>query len=440
VGGRQKVRAAAVAVAFAVTATACLGSDPAGSAATPSPDPFGIITVAPGAPIVVGTLLSATGATGEIGIESLRGVRMAIDYLDGTFDGVDGQLFGHELKLVSQDDGCTAASGTDGARVLAGTPGVTGVIGTTCSESALGAADATLSDRGVLLISPTNDDPALTQPTTHRPFYLRVAPNGALEGVAVADFASGDLRASTAATIREGEDTTGGTASVFRDRFGSSDRIVVSSEIVDGAPAMRRSLERLGTFPPDVIYMSYPGEARACTPIAREAATTPGLAGTAVIVSGGCLDAPSVAISGGATAGGVYVAAPDLGAQTKADFYRSEALPAYLAAYGAPPRSTAFAYGFDAASILFDAIARSAQRHDDGSLSIPRSGLRDAAFGTREYSGLTGTLSCTPLGDCAADVRIGVFRIASLAALPDPQRVGADPVFGESVAVSDLTP
>ncbi len=203
---------------------------------------------------------------------------------------------------------------------------------------------------------------------------------------------------------------------------------------------MRRSLARLGAFPPNAVYVSYPGESRSCAPAAREAAATPGLGGSAVIVSGGCLDVPAAAITGGAAVGGIYVAAPDLSAQTKADFYRSEAIPAYATAYGGPPRTTAFAYGFDAASILFDAIARSAQRHDDGSLTIPRSALRDAAFGTREYSGLTGTLSCSPLGDCAADVRIGIFRIPALASLADPERGPADPVFDESVAVSDLAP
>jgi branched-chain amino acid transport system substrate-binding protein len=440
VGGRRGRVTAALAMAVALAATGCLGTDPPGSASTPSPDPFGTITVAPGAPIVIGTLLAPAGSVADVGVDSARGVHMAIDYLDGTFDGADGQLFGHPLEVVSVDDGCSAASGIDGARTLARTPGMTGVIGTTCSTSALGAADATLSGRGMLLISPTNTDPALTQPATHRPFYLRVAPNADLEGAAVADFASGQLDAATAATISLGDDPSGGPASVFRDRFGDPDRIVVSSEVAEDAPALHRSFVRLGTFPPDAVFVSFPGEARTCAPMARDAAATPGLGGSAVIVAGGCLDVPEAAIAGGAAAGGMYVAAPDLSAQVKADFYRSEATPAFTSAYDGAPRSAAFAYGFDAASILFDAIARSAERHDDGSLAIPRSALRDAAFGTREYSGLTGTLSCTPLGDCAADVRVGVYRIPSLAALPAPDRPLADPVYSESVAVADLTP
>jgi hypothetical protein len=57
-----------------------------------------------------------------------------------------------------------------------------------------------------------------------------------------------------------------------------------------------------------------------------------------------------------------------------------------------------------------DAIEAVAIEHDDGSLSIPRQALRDAVFATKDYEGSTGTFTCTPLGDCATDVTIGIFR------------------------------
>jgi len=427
----------AIVLAGTLMSAACVGSGVSRAPSSATPDPYGTITVAGGEPIRLGTLLSADGAADGAGGDSLRGVEMAIDYLDGTFDGTPGRLFGRDIELTNAEDGCTPASGATGAESLAATPGLVGVIGTTCSVSAPDAARA-LSANGVLLISPTNADPTLTEPASHRRFYLRVAVNAALEGRAAADFASGELDASTAATIREGDDAAGGPAEVFRTRFEADDRVVVSSEVVDGAASTRRALARLGESPPDVVYLSLDGEARACATLAREATDTRGLSDTAVLVSGGCTDAADAAVPGDAVLGGAYVVAPDLTPRSTDDFYRSEVLPAYREQYGAEPPSSAFAYAFDATSVLLDAVARAADEGDDG-LTIRRSALLEIAFGTDAYSGLTGTLSCTELGDCASEVRMGVFRVPAVPVSSlDPVRPPADPVFTETVTVQDL--
>jgi len=421
----------------ALSSAACVGTGASGTPSSPTPDPFGTIVVAPGAPIRIGTLLAASGPEGASGIDSLRGVEMAVDYLDGTFDGAPGRLLGHDIVLSTTEDRCTASSGGTGAQSLAATPGLVGVIGTTCSISAPGAAEA-LSTDGVLLISPTNADPALTEPASHQAFYLRVAPNASLEGRTAADFAAGELGATTAATIRDGDDAAGGPADTFRTTFDGEDRAVVSSEVVDGPADTRRALARLGEAPPEVAYLSLGGEARACATIARDAAGTQGLADTAVIVSGGCIDAAEAAVPGDAVLGGAYVVAPDLTSRSTDDFYRSEVLPAYKQQYAGAAPSPSFAYAFDAASLLLDAVARAGKEADDG-LTIGRSDLRDVAFGTDSYSGLTGTLSCTELGDCASEVRMGVFRVPAVpASALDPVRPPADPVFTETVSVSDL--
>jgi branched-chain amino acid transport system substrate-binding protein len=431
------VRWWAAALVAGLTSAACVGSGATGTPSSPTPDPFGSIVVPDGAPIRVGALLAANGDAGASGIDSLRGVEMAIDYLDGTFDGAPGRLSGHDIVLTTAEDHCTATSGGAGARALARVPGLVGVIGTSCSASAPSAADA-LSADGVLLISPTNADPALTDPASHGDFYLRVAPNASLEGRAAADVAAGELDAETAATISVGDDVAGGPADAFRTRFEDADRVVVSSEEVDGEAATRRALARLGEAPPDVVYLSLDGEMRTCAPVAREAADTQGLAETAVLVSGGCIDAADAAAPGDAAPGGAYLVAPDLSPRSTDDFYRSEVLPAYKEQYESDPPSPAFAYAFDAASILLDAVARAGEE-GDGGLMIARSALREAAFGTDAYSGLTGTLSCTESGDCASEVRIGVFRVppVPVSAL-DPVRPPADPVFTETVAVADL--
>ncbi len=59
---------------------------------------FGCVEVASGEPITIGTLLSITGDTKNLG-DSQHGIELALDYLDGTFDGEHGQIAGHDIDV-----------------------------------------------------------------------------------------------------------------------------------------------------------------------------------------------------------------------------------------------------------------------------------------------------------------------------------------------------
>ena len=150
---------------------------------------FGCVEVASGAPITVGTLLAISGDTASLGQDSQDGATLAIDYLDGTLDGnLDGELLGHTVELSNEDDLCAAEGGQAGATALAADPSIVAVIGTSCSSAALGVADTILSDKGILLISPSNTNPGLTSEEAHQPFYLRTAHNDKIQGAIVSDF------------------------------------------------------------------------------------------------------------------------------------------------------------------------------------------------------------------------------------------------------------
>ena len=150
---------------------------------------FGCVEVAAGAPITVGTLLAISGDTASLGQDSQDGATLAIDYLDGTLDAnLDGELLGHTVELSNEDDLCAAEGGQAGATALAADPSIVAVIGTSCSSAALGVADTILSDKGILLISPSNTNPGLTSEEAHQPFYLRTAHNDKIQGAIVSDF------------------------------------------------------------------------------------------------------------------------------------------------------------------------------------------------------------------------------------------------------------
>src|SRR5205823_1114533 len=87
-----------------------------------SQDQFGCVVYKPGQPIQLGTLLSISGSTAFLGTDSQHGVQLAVDFLDGKLDGKAGTLMGHPVKMINEDDGCSAEGGQSGAQKLVGNP------------------------------------------------------------------------------------------------------------------------------------------------------------------------------------------------------------------------------------------------------------------------------------------------------------------------------
>ena len=62
--------------------------------------------------------------------------------------------------------------------------------------------------------------------------------------------------------------------------------------------------------------------------------------------------------------------------------------------------------------VLLDAIQQAATRYKDGTITIGRSALRDAVFGTKDYQGITGTLSWRPASTRSITARVSGSRSA----------------------------
>ena len=100
----------------------------------------------------------------------------------------------------------------------------------------------------------------------------------------------------------------------------------------------------------------------------------------------------------GANAEGVYATSgkpPASDARTKFD-------AAYKAKYGTDPGTLSpFSWtAYDAAAVLIAKIKEVAVVGGDGKLYIPRGALVDAVRNTKDYQGLTGTITCDPTGEC----------------------------------------
>ncbi|HET9723870.1 MAG TPA: branched-chain amino acid ABC transporter substrate-binding protein [Actinomycetota bacterium] len=395
-------------------------------------DQFGCVEVGSGEPITIGTLLAIEGDVAFLGLDSQYGVELAVDYLDGAFDGTPGQIAGHDVTLVNENDGCSAEGGQAGATKLAADAQMVAVIGTSCSSSALGVADQILAEKGILLVSPSNTNPNLTAEGVTTGFYARTAHNDKIQGAIVADFAIQELGAKTAATINDESPYADALAAVFRAGFEAQGGSITTFEAIQSTDTdFKPLLTSIAEQSPDVLY--FPDFNPACALISKQAADIPGLKDTALIGSDGCAD-PSFTETAGAAADGNYISQPDTSAFTQGDFYQSEFLPAYQDLVGDSPTAAFHAHAFDAMNIVADAIEAVAIDNDDGSISIPRTALKDALLATSGYEGITGTITCDPLGDCATDVTIGVYQVPAVP-FDDPK---ATPVFSETKTLADV--
>ena len=393
---------------------------------------FGCVEVASGEPISIGTLLSITGDTKNLGLDSQYGVELAADYLDGTFDGTNGQIAGHDIAFVNEDDGCSAEGGQTGATTLAADPQIVGVLGTSCSSASLGVADTILTEKGIVVISPSATNPALTTAGTHQRGYFRTAHNDRIQAAVVSDFVTQEKGAKTAVTIHDESPYTQGLTDGFKANFEANGGTVNAEEAINSADKdFKPLLTQIAQNAPDVIYA--PDFNPACALIAKQKATTSGLEDTLLTGSDGCSDATYTEIAG-TSADGVFLSGPDLTAFSGGAFYKDEFVPAYEEAYGSKPLSVFHAHAFDAMNILVKSIEEVAIENDDGSLTIPRDALIDAVENTENYEGVIGTLTCTPDGDCATSVTIGVYEVPDVGFL-DP---AAKPVFTETKTLDEV--
>jgi branched-chain amino acid transport system substrate-binding protein len=434
------VMGVAVAAAFLmVFALAGCASDEGGGGGAQADacaqDQFGCLTLASGEPIKLGTLLSITGENRSLGIDSQRGVQLAVDNLDGKLDGKAGQLMGHNVELVNTDETCSKEGGQAGATKLAADPKLLSVIGTSCSSAALGVADTIFSKKGILLVSPSNTGPSLTAEGQHQDFYLRTAHNDKIQGAVVADFAWQELKSKTAATIHDQSPYSDGLAAVFRDVFEKLGGKITNDEAIqDTDRDFKPVLNSIAQNKPDFLY--YPAFNPACALIAKQGRAISGLADTALMGSDGCA-APEYVKVGGKDVYGSWSSSPDVTAQTERNaYYAQQFLPAYQDQFGERPISVFNAHAWDATNILFEALKKSAT-DEGGTLTIPRTKLKDEIFKTNNFNGLSGTITCTPLGDCATAVSIAVYKV------PDwPIEGGTEnpkPVFTETKTLEEAS-
>jgi branched-chain amino acid transport system substrate-binding protein len=407
-GNNQPTASSTFAAVAANTATVPVSTEPAQSAETPLPvagdtfectDPIGCIEIAPDEPIHIAYMLTFSGATSNLGEDSLGGIQIAID-------DREGMLLGHEISLTGEDSACSAEGGQTAATKIATDPTILGVIGANCSSASTAALD-TISNAGLLMISPSTTAPALTDPNgTWKPGFFRTAHNDSFQGRIAAEFAYNMLEASSAATLHDGSPYADQLQQVFTARFRELGGTVISQGAVNvGDTDMRSVLTSMAVYTPDVIY--FPIFEPEGPFVVAQSSEINGLEETILMGADGLL-VDSFPENAGAQAEGMFLSGPFVNGPAYDEF-----LQKWNEKFGGTPPAGFHAFAYDATNLLLNAIEAAAMMDNDGMIYIGRQDLRDALAGTTGFQGLSGTLTCSEFGDCASGEALAIYQITA---------------------------
>ena len=416
---RRAVRATALMAAVLVAACsgqpAGDGDDPA--SASTSDGGLGVIEVAAGESIEIRWVLYVS-ATSESGRIASRIVRIAVDDY--------GPIRGFDVDLgAGIDDSCTPEGGAAAAETVVALGDAAGVIGTTCSAAAVGAAPV-ISEAGLVMVSPTNSSPALTSDLAggasehHHRGYYRTAHNDLHQGMAVAQFLHEAKGVTKVAAIHEGDAYTQGLVEAFVTAYEALGGEVTSVGVVgeDHGTDMVPLLEELAAGSPQALF--FPLTLPAANFVVQQARTVSGLGDVILVGGDAMLTDPFMTVE---ESEGVFLSGPnvDMGDNVNQSTGAAAAdlFDAYRSLYGVAPAFPFAGHAYDATTLLLEAV-EAASRLEGDTLVIDRAAIRQHLDAVSGYRGLIGTIACDHFGDC------GVPRITVIEHLdptnPDPSR------------------
>jgi branched-chain amino acid transport system substrate-binding protein len=394
-------------VYLAVLATVFLAACQSAAPPFECTDAIGCVTIGPDEPVKLAALQTLTGEVGTYGIEQVSSSELAIAERGA-------ELLGHPLELQREDELCTEEGGTTGALKIVADPQVVAILGTLCSGPAVPAAKI-MSEKGLVMISPSNTAPSLTamggeQGADWQPGYFRTAHNDADQGRAAAIFAFQELGVRRAATINDGDTYTEGLTGVFNRVFTElGGEIVLATAVNKGDSDMRPVLTSVIDSGAELVF--FPLFQPEADFIVLQSKEVDGFENITLMAADAVLATTFIEAIG--TDGvGMYWVGPT--SPTGPDY--DNFVTNFEQKFARPPGNSPYhAHAYDATTILLDAIEKVAIQDTDGTLHLGRQALREAVYATSGYQGLTGSLTCSEFGDCGA-AKFKVVRLDDPAA------------------------
>lgn len=314
---------------------------------------------------------------------------------------------GWTLELAAEDDEAKPDVGKNAATKLAADKDVVGVVGTLNSGVAQ-SVQPVLAAAKIVMVSPANTNPSLTQgadfataPARTYPNYFRTCTTDSIQGPFAARYLFEKAGVKTVATVHDKQTYGQGLVEAFSEEFTKLGGKVVAAETInpddDKFDAVISKIKPAG---PAALY--YGGQYPQAGPLSQQMKA----AGLNVPLMGGdgIFSGEYFGLAG-ATANGDL--ATSVGAPTDTLPSAKDFIAAYQAAGYAEPYEAYGAYAFDAANAIIQALKVSLASAD--SAEAARQATIDA-MAKVSFDGVTGKVAFDEFGDTTSRV-LTVYQV-----------------------------
>jgi branched-chain amino acid transport system substrate-binding protein len=353
--------------------------------------------------IKVGEVDPLSGGVSQFGIGCHQGFLLAFDQINAA-----GGLLGQQVELVAEDEQSKPGQSARAVRKLITQDKVVAILGDATSSATLESAPIAQAAK-IPMITPTATNPRITEVGD---FIFRVCFLDEFQGRVLAQFAKEKLNAQRISTLTDvKQDYSVDLQKFFKDEFTKLGGTIVGEQSYStGDTVFRAQLTSIRVAKPDAIFV--PGYYQEVALIIKQGRQI-GLTMPFIGCDGWANQA--LLTVGGKSIDGCYFTnhfSPDDQAPVVKDFVTK-----YQAKYGSVPDTFA-ALGYDAASILCDAIKRAG--------SADPQEIRDALAKTTGFDGVTGKISLDANRNASkpgliVTVKEGKFEIAEKIAAPTPE-------------------
>lgn len=289
----------------------------------------------------IGSMSPLTGQYAADGNDIKQGVETAIANWEkkGGVPGYDA------IKYYPQDSGCDGKQAVSSANKLVNLD-VVGVVGAYCSSATIPASDV-LNDGKVLMLTPASTNEKVTERGFK--YMFRVCGRDDDQSKAAAKFLIERLKIKTIAVVDDKTTYTQGLADNLVKALGDKVKVVAREHINQGDKDFSGILTKIKATDPDILYMSlYNPEGNLMAIQAKR------LALRAKLMSEDAVYHPNYLKIAKEAGEGTYFT---FGQPPSAKIPEVKAfMDPYTAKYGQPGSYSSYAY--DAANILFSAIAK----------------------------------------------------------------------------------
>ena len=324
--------------------------------------------------ILVGEYSSLTGTEATFGQSTHNGVTIAFDDINAA-----GGIHGRKIRLITEDDQSKAEEAASAVTKLISSNSVAAIIGEVASSNSLAAAPICESAK-VPMITPSSTNPDVTKKGD---YIFRMCFLDTYQGPVLAKFVANDLHLTRVAILTDvGSDYSRGLGAEFERVFTSvGGKIIAARSYAKGDSDFRPQLASIAAAKPEIIFI--PGYYNDVAPIVSQGRD---LGIRVPFIGGDGWESPKLLEIGGKALDGCMYSNhyhSDDPRPVVHDFVQK-----YKERFGAKPDSIA-ALAYDAARVLADAMRRAGPNFDSKS-------LRDAIGSTRDFAGVTGTITLGP--------------------------------------------